>query len=81
MDMFCEHWSKENKQCKFNYTPHPFINNKDLNPLCKGINIGKENCSWWLCGDIDLCGNDKLNKYLRARMRGEIKNNVKERSK
>jgi hypothetical protein len=71
--MLCDNYSKENKQCMFNYTPHPFINGKDLNPLCKGENIGKNNCICWSCGSIDLAGNDKLRSYLRKRLRdGEI---------
>ena len=69
--VICEHWSLENKQCRFNYTPHPFINSKDINPLCKGVDIGKNKCAWWLCG-IDLPANDKLNKYLRDRLRKEM---------
>jgi hypothetical protein len=66
----CDNWSIENKQCKFNYTPHPYIPNKDLNPLCNG-EVGKAECTWYLMGDIDLAGNDKLRTYLRKRLRGQ----------
>lgn len=69
--MKCDHWSVINKQCKFNYTPHPFISDADLNPRCNG-EVNKTICAWYICGDIDLAGNDKLNKYLRSRMRKEL---------
>lgn len=69
--MKCERWSKENKQCKFNYTPHPYISNEDLNPRCNG-EVTKVDCAWFICGDIDLCGNDKLRTHLRKIMRKEL---------
>lgn len=42
----CLHYSKENKGCKFSYTPNPLINMLDIIPQCDGFKSHSE-CCWY----------------------------------
>jgi len=42
----CVHYSKENKGCRFSYTPNPLISILDIIPQCDGYKNHSE-CCWY----------------------------------
>ena len=70
----CENYSVENKQCKFNYIPHPYINDEDLNPRCDGFK-DETQCAWFIGYHLDIAGNSlRMRKYREMIRNGTIHN-------
>lgn len=68
----CRNYSVENLQCRYNYTPHPMINIKDLIPHCDG-HADFSKCCWYHIGKLTPFVSDIELRQYRARFKAQVK--------